>query len=366
MKFCIIDASNLIQRAKHGVFNNMKQTRGLRYLGPRDEEDDPIEAERQQKESIMMDVIFSAIRKSAIRFDADHVVVCFDSESWRKQLYEDYKKKDKIKDVTPEEIENKEIIDRTINTVYQYLQKHTNVTVLRGDPAEADDFIARWVQIHDDAAFHHIIISRDSDFKQLVRDNVELYAPVEEYLYTANGVFYQENQTKKQIVQEAGKDIPKAIHYGEEWKVLLDDNGDPVVFDPAWELFEKCIRGDTSDNIKSAFPRVQKTTMKKAFYGGTIEWNSFLNSKWGPKDNKQLVKDRYELNKMLIDLSAQPDIVIEYMDEIIGKEIDKPPGFMIGAYLRKFAVKHGLKWVQQSPTEYINVLSKAYPLAEAA
>ena len=50
--------------------------------------------------------------------------------------------------------------------------------------------------------------------------------------------------------------------------VSLDGNGRPVKDkktkeqkmpgDPEWLLFEKCIRGDTSDNIFSAYPGVSQ------------------------------------------------------------------------------------------------------------
>ena len=32
--------------------------------------------------------------------------------------------------------------------------------------------------------------------------------------------------------------------------------------DPEWLLFEKCIRGDSSDNVFTAFPKVRKTKIK--------------------------------------------------------------------------------------------------------
>ncbi len=35
--------------------------------------------------------------------------------------------------------------------------------------------------------------------------------------------------------------------------------------DPEWLLFEKCMRGDSSDNVFSAFPKVRTTKLKDAF-----------------------------------------------------------------------------------------------------
>ena len=54
---------------------------------------------------------------------------------------------------------------------------------------------------------------------------------------------------------------------------IPDDNGksqllirklkQSKVFRPAWILFEKCMRGDSSDNVFSAFPERKKGTKNK-------------------------------------------------------------------------------------------------------
>lgn len=359
MKFCIIDVSNLVHRAKHGVMKSSSVGNQPIYLGPTDDDDpDPAEERKFLKQGLILDAVFKSLRKAFDKFDSDHAVVCFDGRSWRKDFYPEYKKRPS-KAKTPKELEDEDMIHEIIDSLMEFCQGYTNVTVLHSQGVEADDFIARWVQLHDEPAFEHVIVSRDSDFRQLVREGVELFAPAENVLYTVDGVYYQDGKKRK-------KDALTVEKYGETWTVKTDSDGNPVVYDPEWELFFKCIRGDASDNIKSAFPKVRESKMREAFYGDVKAWNNFINETWGPDDNRQCVKQRYEFNRTLIDLTAQPEDVIELMDELIGEQIDKKPKRMIGAYFAKFCIKYGLDNMQSQAGYFTDILSKRYPLAADA
>ena len=73
----------------------------------------------------------------------------------------------------------------------------------------------------------HVIVSGDSDFYQLLAENVTQYNGITDNLIKLDGI--------------------------------VDGNGRPVKDkktkeqkmpgDPKWLLFEKCVRGDTADNI---------------------------------------------------------------------------------------------------------------------
>lgn len=349
MKFCIIDISNLVHRAKHSVGNKAKVGNPYDPWG----EDIPDEKD-DVRVGLILNSVFSGVMAAYSKFGADHVVAAFDLRSWRRDFYEDYKanRRDKVK--TPAEEADHEMINEVIDSVRDFLRDFTNVTVLEAAGAEADDLIARWVQIHFEDEFQHVIVSADGDFKQLVRDNVELYNPMANTLYTLDGVFHQDGRKKKKTEETVER-------YGQVWKVKTDKKGDPETFDPEWELFEKCIRGDTSDNIRSAWPRVTTAKMKKAFYGSVEEYNNFINSTWGKGDRKNSVRELFDRNKTLIDLTGQPEEVLELLDEAIADALEQEPAKMVGAYFASFCSKYRLVKLAKQAERYTEMLSRRYP-----
>ena len=169
-------------------------------------------------------------------------------------------------------------------------------------------------------------------------------------------VFYQDGR-------RPGRDSETIDRYGETWRIKLDKKtGEPEMFDPKWELFEKCVRGDISDNIKSAYPRVSTTKMRNAFAaresGNALDWNNFLNEEWG--DNKVRVGDRIEFNKSLIDLTYQPEDVIKYMDDVIDRETVKEQRKMVAVYFQKLCGKYRLERVSQNSSMIVPLLSRPY------
>lgn len=358
MRFCIIDISNLVHRAKHSVGRSAAKN-------PYDPFGEAIvDSKDDQRVGLILTTVFAGMIAAYQKFDADHVVATFDTRSWRRDFYEDYKANRRNKVRTPEEEADKELIEHVIDEVRDFLKKYTNVTVLEADKAEADDFVARWVQVHDDPAFEHVIVSADGDFKQLVRDGVELYNPMANILYCMDGIFHQDTRKKK-------KNEPVVKLHGQTWRQKVDRDGEPESFDPEWELFEKCIRGDTSDNIKSAFPRVHTTKMRKAFNGSVEEYNNFINSTWGvaprqegdPEEmvRKNSVKELFERNKTLIDLTAQPDDILIVLDEAIIDALEVERARMVGAYFSSFCSKYKLPKLMKSAERYTEMLSQGYP-----
>ena len=332
MKFCLMDISNLIHRSKHVVSHY-------------DSFDDCV--------GMVLSIAFNSIRKSFQAFEADHVVACFDSKSWRKDVFEKYKA-DRVKDSSPLKIEQDEIIYTVIDDLYSYFKDRTNVTVLKADKIEADDFIARWIALHDDPSFEHVIVSSDGDFKQLIKEGVELYNPVSHTLYTTEGVYYDDGTPIR-------KDVPFVELHGQKWKIKRDKKtGEPVTVEPKWELFEKCIRGK-KNNLPTAFPRVRSTKMREAFNdnGGEI-WNNFINTMWGESEKRQYVRERYEFNKSLLDLTLQPEHIINVMDNCISEQLEKPNKLMITPHFLKFCGRYRLPKLGEMHRFYSKILSSGY------
>jgi 5''-3'' exonuclease (including N-terminal domain of PolI) len=220
MTYILVDSLNMFYRARHVVRGDDIETKiGMAYH-----------------------IMFSAINKAWRDFGGSHVVFCFEGRSWRKDHYVPYKRnrKEARDALTPREQEEDRRYFEAFDELKTFIEKRTNCTVLQHPTCEADDFIARWVQNHPND--EHVIISSDSDFYQLLTPKVSQYNGITNQHIRLDGVY---NDKGKPVVDKKTKE-------------------QKIVGDPEWLLFEKCIRGDTSDNIFSAYPgaRVKGTKTK--------------------------------------------------------------------------------------------------------
>ena len=215
-----------------------------------------------------MHIMFNSIKKVWNDFNGDHVVMCLEGRSWRKDFYTPYKANRKVTmdKRSVSEQEDDELFFESYNDMVEFLDKRTNVSVIQQHNAEADDLIATWIQEHpnDD----HVIISTDSDFYQLLADNVTQYNGTTDQIVSLEG--FKNAKTGEQIIDKKTGEPKKAI-------------------DPEFTLFEKCVRGDSSDNIFSAYPGARlkgtknKTGITEAFndrHTGGYNYNNFMLQRW--------------------------------------------------------------------------------------
>jgi hypothetical protein len=293
-------------------------------------------------------IMFSAINKAWRDFDGSHVVFCFEGRSWRKDYYEPYKRnrKEARDALSPREQEEDQRYFEAFDELKAFIEKRTNCTVLQHPTCEADDFIARWIQNHPDD--NHVIISSDSDFYQLLADNVSQYNGITNQHIRLDGVY---NDKGKPVIDKKTKE-------------------QKVVGDPEWLLFEKCIRGDTSDNIFSAYPgaRVKgtknKVGLQEAFAdrkGKGFDWNNFMLQKWTDHEGiEHRVLDDYQRNRSLIDLTAQPDEIKRVLDETITVQVQKVPVSQVGIHFLKLCGKWNLQRVSDNAEAHAEYLNAAY------
>ena len=153
---------------------------------------------------------------------------------------------------------------------------------------------------------------------------------------------------------------------------VVDDYGKPVkdkktgepkaAPDPEWLLFEKCMRGDTSDNVFSAYPGVRKKGTKNKV--GLIEafedrnskgfnWNNMMLQRWTDHNGEEhRVLDDYERNRTLVDLTAQPAELKEYIDTTMREQMEPKANKMVGAKFLKFCGKYELNRIAEDATKY--------------
>jgi 5'-3' exonuclease len=226
-----------------------------------------------------------------------------------------------------------------------YLKEKTNVSVIRNEKAEADDLIARFIHLHPNDT--HYIVSSDTDFVQLITDNVHQYNGITNELITVNGFF---------------KDNGKPVLDKEKKPKLLED--------PKYQLFKKIIRGDSTDNVFSAYPGVREKGSKNSV--GIMEayedrsnqgfkWNNFMLQSWTDHNGaEQRVRDCYERNRALIDLTAQPDDIKLAVDSTIKNSVRVETKPQVGIHLMKFCGKYELNKISDQAETYSKWLNAPY------
>lgn len=327
MRYVLIDTANMFFRARHGAFRA---------------------ADTWTKLGFALHVTLMSANKVANRFKADHVVFALEGRSWRKDHYEPYKKNRAVARaaLTEQEQEEDKMFWETYDELTKYLSTRTNCSVIRHERAEADDIIARWIALHPQD--HHTIVSSDTDFVQLVADNVDQYNGITDELITLKGIFDAKGNP---VVDKKTKE-PKTIP------------------NPQWLLFEKCMRGDTSDNIFSAFPGVRtkgtknKVGLQEAFEDRDKQgynWNNLMLQRWTDHNGvEHRVLDDYERNRSLIDLTAQPAEIKQLVDQAIRDQVSHKDVGQVGVRFMQFCGKFELNKCSESADQFGRWLNETY------
>jgi 5'-3' exonuclease len=328
MTYILVDTANTFFRARHVINGDADIKLGMAFH-----------------------ITLNSIRKAWQQFQGTHVIFCLEGRSWRKDYYEPYKRNRAETRAALNEREQEEdrVFWEAFDTFKEFITDKTNCTVLQNPQLEADDLIAGWIQSHPDD--DHVIISTDTDFVQLIAPNVRQYNGVMEQTITHEGIF---DDKGKPVIDKKNKEAKPAPN-------------------PEWLLFEKCMRGDTSDNVFSAYPGVRtKGTSKKVGLTEAFEdrktkgfnWNNLMLQRWTDHEGREhRVLEDYERNRRLIDLSYQP----EHIKEIIADTITEATGAnknigQVGIRLMKFCNLYDLKKIAEQAQSYAEPLNARYIL----
>ena len=218
---------------------------------------------------------------------------------------------------------------------------------MRHPQLEADDLIAGWVQAHPND--NHVIISTDGDFAQLIAPNVKQYNGVSNTIITHEGYF--DDKKREPVIDKKTKE-PKPAP------------------EPAFMLFEKCMRGDTSDNVFSAYPGVRKKGTKNKV--GLLEafadkdtkgynWNNMMLQRWTDHEGvEHRVLDDYNRNVVLCDLTAQPTEIREIINSTIEENAKPKTVQQVGMRLMKFCAKWDMQRIADQAQSYATPLQARY------
>lgn len=302
MKRMIVDTPNMLFRvaAAHGRYGN--------------------EGSAEEKAGLAMHIALNTLLKYYKQYKPDQLAVAFEGkENWRKDytksnlcISKKIYKANRVKD--PSMIPFFELIA----SFEQLVREHTSLVCLSANEVEGDDMIAGYVQRFAPIGDDITIVSGDRDFKQLLKyPNVKLINP--------------------------------------------DDGKPRECEDVDFFMFEKCMRGDSGDNVASAYPRVRKTRLEKAF-NDEYELTQLMNEEFEFNDPdtgahiKYQVADLFAENNLLMNLECQPNNIREIIEKTLDHELLNHGHFSF-FHLQKFCGKYGLKQIAENMTPFVDMFS---------
>lgn len=327
MKYALIDTANTFFRARHIASRN---------------------SDTWEKIGMALHLTLASVNQVVRKYGIDHVVFCLEGRSWRKDFYKPYKANRKLDEsaMTEAEIEENKMFWETYETFTTFIREKTNVSVLRHPTAEADDLIARFIALHPHD--QHYIISSDTDYIQLINENV-----------------YQYNGITNQLIKPSG-------YYDEKDRLIIDKKTKEakVLGNPQFLLFEKCMRGDSTDNVFSAYPGVRtkgsknKVGLTEAFSDREkqgFNWNNMMLQRWVDHEGvEHRVRDDYERNRTLIDLTAQPEDIKAAVDQTIKENVRTVTTPQVGVHFMRFCGKYELNKISENAEAYAKWLNASY------
>ena len=324
--YILVDTANTFFRARHATRGDLNDKIGMSLA-----------------------TVLGSVRKAWKDFKGNHVIFFLEGRSWRKDVYAPYKRQrtEARAAQSPREAEEDRVFWETFDQFKDYITHKTNCTVLQHPQLEADDLIAGWIQSHPND--NHVVVSTDGDFAQLIAPNVRQYNGVMQITTTHEGYF-----------DEKGKPVKD--------KKTGETKGAP---DPAWLLFEKCIRGDTSDNIFSAYPGVRekgtknKVGLRDAFVDRDkrgYSWNNLMLQRWSDHEGvEHRVLDDYTRNVVLCDLTAQPENIKLIISDTIKTATTAEKNIsQVGIRLLKLCAEYDLIKISEQVQSYAEPLNARY------
>jgi 5'-3' exonuclease len=280
---------------------------------------------------ISMHVSLQSIFKYYNRCKPDFLIFAFDGDNnWRKEYTAKNKSRLPYKGQRVRDPEMEHYY-RLLEAFRDTMKAFTSICCIYISGMEADDVIAGVCQTYAGEDCEIDIVSGDKDFTQLLKlPNVRLINP-------DDGKFRNSPDSK---------DYEPDIDY--------------------W-LFKKCIRGDTGDNVPSAYPRVREVKIKKA-YESEYEKVNIMNSTWvqtliegegtnvTTRDVTHRVGDLYLENQILMDLSKQPAEIRNKLIEGIKDQVENFSNYSHFQYLR-FLEEYNLQRVREDSTKFIEMFT---------
>ena len=308
MKWLLVDTANILFRvaSAHGKYN----TSGT----------------PEEQAGLAMHMALNTLNKYYKQFKPDQVAVTFEGrKNWRKGYTASSKcvsgklyKGNRVKDASMEPF------FALIESFADLVRNHTSFVCLSRAELEGDDVFSGFVQSMTSRGDEVIGLSGDKDFAQLMDiPNFTLINP--------------DDGKQRDLVKLCGVNNAKYF------------------------MFEKAFRGDSGDNVMTAYPRVQRKRLMKAFEN-EYELVKLLNETWTFKDvdtgeSKTFrVGDLWDENNVLMNLRAQPEEIKQLITDTIENSLQSHGKFSL-FHFTKFCGKFNLKQIAENSTQFAKLFS---------
>lgn len=280
----------------------------------------------EEQAGLALHMAFQTAFKYYKKFKPDQIAFTFEGgRNWRKTYTKSAEavsgniyKANRVKDASMEPY------FALMDSFREVMTNHTSAIILRNELCEGDDMFAAYVQANSNGVDTIIGVSGDRDFVQLLK------FPGFRLINPDNG---------KDRNQPGDKEYYEDIDYF---------------------VFKKCVRGDMGDYVFSAYPRVREDKIKKA-YADPLYRAEFMRNTWDIKDDDgnvvktNVVGELFEENKLLMDLTAQPDNIRALMMETV-REAEANIGTYSNFHFLRFLGKNGLNTIAEHIDQYTDML----------
>jgi 5'-3' exonuclease len=294
----VLDMSNVLYKsffakkdAGHGTPFFIKKTMT-------EEEQDDIQVRHALHTSIL------SLNKFYKELKPTKMVCVFDRFNWR----DDYSKSDECyskraykgnrrQSMTPSELKQYQMFKQFTVDFEKILRDTTSMICLSANLLEADDLIAGVCRIYggDDQASDNGCIQVDS---------------VDDHDVTIVS-------SDKDMIQLMRYERVKLVDPATMKYRTLENNGYDSV---DYYLYHKYMRGDSGDNVLSAYPRYRSKKIREAFED-PYQHTNLMNCEWTDHEGRVMVVGKiFEENKILTNLTHQPRHVQDIMFETIQNE----------------------------------------------
>jgi hypothetical protein len=130
------------------------------------------------------------------------------------------------------------------------------------------------------------------------------------------------------------------------------------------------MRGDSSDNVFSAYPGVRtkgtknKVGLQEAFEDRDKKgyaWNNLMLQRWTDHDDvEHRVMDDYERNVHLVDLTAQPEEIKTAVDGAIREQMSHKDVGQVGVRFMQFCGKYELNKLSEQADSFGRWMNETY------
>lgn len=277
---CVIDLSNLLHSTFHSQVRFDKSLKS-----------------GNDKYAMWRYLLLNSILSIKSKLQPQEIVLAIDSKSWRKKFFKYYKARRTLNREKQTDFNYEEFFEVS-NGFIEEITEVMPYKVITVDGAEADDIVGVLAHVLGDRKI--TIVSRDKDFKQLLRNkNVTLYDPVDKKYKTEDDAY---GYLMEHILRgDSGDDIPN---------MLSDDN----VF---------------VDSTKRQ-RKITKKVLEEVYELGLEEYAIRNN-----------LIENYERNKKLVELSKD-EIPDEIWQEVVFQynQLDPKGDYMkVMQFLRKHKIR---------------------------